>query len=227
MTPRPGRPKTRHVLSLAVVMLVAASGQVLDPSALAQTTAPAAPKRPVYVREFAFAAPPKQEESLLPQGPVRRRLQGRSEDPAEHARKLAELLSKTIVEHLTEAGFPASRLQPGAVPPNDGWLIGGEFLEVDEGNRLRRAVVGFGAGGADVKVEVEIYDLAKDPSYPVLVYGASDASRKTPGGIITKNPYAIAAKYVMSRKATEKEVEKLGKQIAADLVKISSSDPVP
>ena len=38
----------------------------------------------------------------------------------------------------------------------------------------------------------------------------------------------MAARYVLSRRATEDEVEKLGKQIAADLVKIAESQaPTP
>src|SRR5262249_58007012 len=109
----------------------------------------------------------------------------------------------------------------------DGWLSGGESLEIDEGSRLRRAVVGFGAGQADVHVQVEVFDLLRDPRTPVLVYGAAEASRNAPGGaamtMATHNPYAMAARYVLSRRATEDEVEKLGKQIAADLVKISES----
>jgi len=61
----------------------------------------------------------------------------------------------------------------------------------------------------------------------VLVYGTAEASAKAPGGVVmtaaTHNPYAMAARYVLSRRANEDEVEKLGKKIAADLVKISES----
>ena len=45
--------------------------------------------------------------------------------------------------------------------------------------------------------------------------------RKGPGAVTFRNPYAAAARYVLSRRATEKDVVKLGNQIAADLVKIS------
>ena len=94
---------------------------------------------------------------------------------------------------------------------------------------MRRAVVGFGAGQADVHVQVEVFDLLRDPRTPMLVYGTAEASRNAPGGAVmaaaTHNPYAMAVRYVLSRRATEDEVEKLGKQIAADLVKISASQP--
>jgi hypothetical protein len=183
-------------------------------------------KQPVYVSDFLFDSQNlKPDEGLLGrrEGPVGRLLQGLkpSEDPAAKARELVTLLSNTIVAELNNAGIGANRFEPGALTPQDGLLVGGEFLEVDEGNRMRRAMVGFGAGSEEVKVQVEVYDLAKNPSTPYLVYGAGEEGRKTPGAVAFRNPYAAAARYVLSRKATEKDVVKLGNQIAADLVKIS------
>ena len=178
------------------------------------------------MRDFLFDSQNlKPDEGLLGrrEGPVGRLLRGLkpSEDPAAKARELVTLLSNTIVAELNNAGIRASRLEPGAVTPQDGLLVGGEFLEVDEGNRMRRAMVGFGAGSEEIKVQVEVYDLAKDPNSPFLVYGAGEEGRKGPGAVAFRNPYAAAARYVLSRKATEKDVVKLGNQIAADLVKIS------
>ena len=223
------RPLSFGVLSVVLLALLAATG-------CASSSAPpssAAAKRPVYVRDFLYDTSDarEHEERFIGggEGPVRRVLQGRpiSEDAAGRARRLAELLSNTIVHDLGESGFRASRIASDAALPADGWLIGGEFLEIDEGNRLRRAVVGFGAGQADVHVQVEVFDLLHDQRNPVLVYGTAEASSKAPGGAVmtaaTHNPYAMAARYVLSRRATEDEVKKLGKQIAADLVKISES----
>jgi hypothetical protein len=216
------------VLSAVLLALLAATGCAPSPA----PPSSAAAKRPVYVRDFLYDvrdARQHEERFIGGEGPVRRLLQGRpiSEDAAGRARRLAELLSNTIVHDLGEAGFRASRIVSDAAPPAEGWLIGGEFLEIDEGNRLRRAVVGFGAGQADVHVQVEVFDLLRDPRTPVLVYGTAEASSKAPGGAVmtaaTHNPYAMAARYVLSRRATEDEVEKLGKRIAADLVKISES----
>jgi hypothetical protein len=191
----------------------------------AQATDPSAPKRPVYVRDFLFDAQNlKPDEGLLGrrEGPVGRLLQGLkpSEDPAAKAQHVVVLLSNTIVAELNNAGIRASRLEPGVFTPQDGLLVGGEFLEVDEGNRMRRAMVGF-AGSEEVKVQVEVYDLAKNPSTPFLVYGTGEEGRKGPGAVAFRNPYAAAARYVLSRRATEKDVVKLGNQISADLVKIS------
>ena len=222
------RPRSIGVFSAALLALLAATGCAHSPG-----PSSAAAKRPVYVRDFLYDAShaPQQEEKFIGggEGPLRRMLQGRpiSEDAAGRARRLAELLSKTIVDDLGKAGFSATRIASDAAPPGDGWLVGGEFLEINQGNRAQRAVVGSGAGQSDVQVQVEVFDLLRDPRTPVLVYGTDEASRKAPGGgamaVATHNPYAMAARYVLSRRATEDEVEKLGKKIAADLVKISES----
>jgi Domain of unknown function (DUF4410) len=221
--------KARHLFQLAAITLAALWGPAIyfaNYSVFAQATAPSAPKGPVYVRDFRFDAQNlKPDQGLLGGrgGPVGRLLQGLkpSEDPAAKARQFVELLSNTIVGELNNAGIYASRLELAAFAPSAGLLVGGEFLEVDEGNRMRRAMVGFGAGSEEIKVQVEVYDLAKDPNSPFLVYGAGEEGRKGPGAVAFRNPYAAAARYVLSRKATEKDVIKLGNQIAADLVKIS------
>ena len=221
--------KARHLVLLAAALagfLWHAIDFNSDP-VFSQANAPGAPQRPVYVRDFLVDAQNlKADEGLLGrrQGPVRGLLQGLkpSEDPTAKARQLVALLSNTIVAELNNAGIRASRLEPSAFTPQDGLLVGGEFLEVDEGNRMRRTMIGFGAGSEEIKVQVEVYDLAKDPSTPFLVYGVGEEGRKGPGAVAFRNPYAAAARYVLSRRATEKDVVKLGNQIAADLVKISA-----
>jgi hypothetical protein len=220
--------KARYLFLFAAV-LAAFSWQAIgfaNHPALAQTTGPVALQRPVYVRDFLFDAQNlKPDQGLLGrrERPIGRLLQGLkpSQDPAAKAQELAALLSNTIVAELNNAGIRANRLEPGAFMPQDGLLVGGEFLEVDEGNRMRRAMVGFGSGSEEVKVQVEVYDLAKNPTSPFLVYGAGEEGRKGPGAVAFRNPYAAAARYVLSRRATEKDIVKLGNQIAADLVKIS------
>src|SRR5215475_5529864 len=220
--------KLRYLFFLGVALAGAPWQEIHLPNytVFAQATAPAAPQRPVYVRDFLFDAQNlKPDEGLrgAREGPIGRLLGGLkpSQDPATKAQQLVELLSNTIVSELNNSGIGASRLEPGAFMPPEGLLVGGEFLEVDEGNRMRRAMVGFGSGSEEVKVQVEVYDLAKDPNAPFLVYGAGEEGHKAPGAVAFRNPYAAAARYVLSRNATEKDVVKLGNQIAADLVKIS------
>src|SRR5215831_17877040 len=98
----------------------------------AQATAPVAPQRPVYVRDFLFDAQNlKPDEGLLGrrERPIGRLLGGLkpSQDPVAKAQQLVVLLSSTIVAELDNSGIRASRLEPGGFMPQDGLLVGGEF----------------------------------------------------------------------------------------------------
>jgi hypothetical protein len=183
--------------------------------------------RPVTVNDFAFdVAQLHTEQGLLAnrEGPAKRLLGGLrgEETPAQKASRLAGLLSETIAKELTALKIPAARGERGAPLPVQGLVVEGQFLQVDEGNRLKRAVVGFGAGATEAMVQVEVYDLAQSRDQPILVYGTGAGSKPMPGGIVAMNPYAMAAKYVLSRNATEKDVRSLGKRIAQDLAQIQA-----
>lgn len=150
------------------------------------------------------------------------------EDPAAKAAKLVELLSGTIVGELQKKSIPARRLYQGQNVPERGWLVNGQFLEVDEGNRMRRAMVGFGAGATDMQIEVAVTDLGSGRKEPFLLFGTESNTGKAPGAVLMMNPYVAAAKFVLSKKASEKDVKKTGRQIAAVLVKyIEESKPRP
>ena len=183
--------------------------------------------RPVVVHDFAFdVAHLSTEQGPMSgrEGPAKRILGNirPEEAPAEKAVRLAGLLSETIAKELTALKIPATREPQGTSWPATGLVVRGEFLEVDEGNRLKRAVVGFSAGASEALVQVEVYDLAQNREKPILVYGTGTGSKPAPGGIVSMNPYAMAAKYVLSRKATEKDVRNLGKQIAKDLAQVEA-----
>jgi hypothetical protein len=196
-----------------------------QPNNATQSTNP----RPVVVHDFAFEVSQLQtEQGLLAghEGPAKR-IVGElhpQETPAQKAARLAELLSETIANELSTLQIPANRQPLGAPLPADGLLVGGQFLQVDEGNRLKRAIVGFGGGSTEVLVQVAVYDLARSRDEPILVYGTGSGSKPTPGAAVSLNPYAMAARYVLSRNATEKDVRKLGRQIAKDLAQVEAGN---
>jgi Domain of unknown function (DUF4410) len=109
---------------------------------------------------------------------------------------------------------PAQRLYPGDPKPTSGWLVRGVVTQLDEGNQLRRAMVGFGAGESELQLWVGVTDLARNPDAPFYTLDASDASGKMPGAIVKLNPYVAAAKFVMSRHASERDVTRTASAIA-------------
>jgi hypothetical protein len=181
----------------------------------------------VVVRDFLFnVAQLHPDPGVVPgrEGPAKRvlgKLQP-EETPEQRAARMSRLLSETIAQELARLKIPAGREAPGTVPPADALVVSGQFLELDEGNRLKRVMVGFGSGATEVVVEVEVYDLRQSREQPVLVYGTGRGSKVMPGAAVSMNPYVMAARYVLSRNGGEKDVQQLGKQIARDLAQMES-----
>lgn len=186
----------------------------------------------IYVTDFYLDPGQIKKETVLHrEGLVKKRLGALKGDdgPSEKAEKLITVLSSTIVKELQSAGLKAEYLHnpdglrkdfmpQGLNLPKEGWLVAGWFSKVDEGNRAVSSTVGFGKGSESVEIDAAVYDLSKDASEPFLCMGSESAAGKTPGGLITKNPYTMAAKYVLSKGATEKDVQKQGSAIAKTLL---------
>lgn len=146
----------------------------------------------------------------------------RPQRPAGDVEALQETLADELVRDLNEAGTPARRLDPAAPRPTRGWLVTGEFLQLDEGNRLRRAVIGFGAGGSEAKRHVVVADLARPEGQNLLDLEADATGNKLPGGaaaaVATRTPWGMVAKFVLDRNASEKDVKRAARAIADEIV---------
>lgn len=188
------------------------------------TSAEQAPKtRPtmIYVTDFDLQFPQDgqgADAAMLRQGPLarlRERLQGG--DPVTKAHAAVGLMATSITDDLIDDGVPAKRLHPGDPKPTSAWLVRGVVTELDEGNQIRRAMVGFGAGESELALWVGVTDLARNPDAPFYTVEASDGSGKMPGAIVKFNPYVAAAKFVMSRHATERDVQRTASAIAKSI----------
>jgi uncharacterized protein DUF4410 len=136
-------------------------------------------------------------------------------DPECQAKKIVDLMANSIVSDLQKAGYKAERLLPGVEKPATGAWLHGVFTEVDEGNRMHRAMFGFGSGEAKMQLYVTLTDLAA-PQKPLYETADSGNSGKKVGAAITMNPYIAAAKFVMEKNATEKTVKKTAAEIAKE-----------
>lgn len=74
------------------------------------------------------------------------------------------------------------------------WIIRGQFTKVNQGSRLLRGAIGFGAGGTKVETKVQVYDLATDASTPFLTFSTTGGSGAEPGAVIglTTDPLQLA-----------------------------------
>jgi Domain of unknown function (DUF4410) len=179
---------------------------------------PSATAKRVYVQNFtldAEATEPRQ--GLIPRPRIFQQLTG--EDPAAHAQRVVDEMAATLVKDLVAAGVPAERLLPGQPLPPEGWLIRGVFTEADSGSTLRRAVIGFGSGKTDMEVQVGVSDLANRPEESFLLFGTVTDPSRLPGGAVSRNPYIVAAKFVLEKGAPQRDVQHTAQTIAAELVK--------
>jgi hypothetical protein len=137
-------------------------------------------------------------------------------DPECQAKKIVDLMANSIVSDLQKAGYKAERLLPGVEKPATGAWLHGVFTEVDEGNRMHRAMFGFGSGEAKMGLYLTLTDLAA-PQKPLYESADKGDSGKKIGAAITMNPYVAAAKFVMEKNAPEKTVKKTAGEIAKEV----------
>lgn len=183
---------------------------------------PTAPPRTAYVEDFELEHQKIQtDEGVRGRVGILQRLPAvkPQTNPAQEAQKLVNLMAESLVASLTEAGIPAQRIAPHAQLPPDGWLIHGAFVEVGEGNRLKRAVIGFGQGSTSMEVMVAVSDLAKRPIAPFIIFGTVKDPNMLPGAVVTMNPYMAAARFVMEKNAPERDVKRTAKEIVNEVQK--------
>jgi len=176
----------------------------------------------VYVSDFELDAQNVQVDQGSAVGQRRPGILERPEkkeqkDPQAQARKLVETLSTSIVADLQKAGYKAQRLGATDPKPTAGAWVHGVFTQADEGNRMQRAVIGFGSGEATMQLYATITNLAA-PAQPFYTTAADSSSGGKPGAVITMNPYVAAAKFVMEKNAPEKTVKKTASEISKQIV---------
>jgi hypothetical protein len=221
----------KFALFLLLLMICLGAGfAVRDSDAVDEQFRPTTTPGKVYVADFDLAPDLVQTDdgpleklrknSPLPHLlPLRRGgLLPHRQTPEELAQQITQTFSATLMQELAKASVPVERSLPGAPLPRDGWIIRGQFSKVDEGNAVESAVVGFGMGGPHIEAAGDVADLSTDPPAAFLTFGGTNKTRKLPGGIITRNPYVIAAKFVLAKGATEREVRELATQMASEIV---------
>lgn len=115
----------------------------------------------------------------------------------EEVRRVA---AEELVKGIQDLGLPAQRVSSNTPLPKGALGITGQFLDVDEGNKAQRLIVGFGKGQSRVDVRIQLYenglDLPSTESLAVptrlLEFDTHADSGSMPGAIIT-GPAAAAA----------------------------------
>ena len=237
-------------LGLSLALLAGCSSLPGEKPTVSATPAPTATavKAPSVIYVTDFYLPPEmiqeaktlREQAGLGDGPATRLRQDlrilRGDDPESEARRLIKALSQTITDSLNKGGYTAeyrpsaTGLRPDFFPsdivlPSQGWLLGGWFERVQDPNRVEEAAIGFGAGSGEVSIEVVVSNLANDPRQPFLFIGTESARHRMPGGMVAMNPYAVAAKFVLTHGETERDVKAMGQAISRSIVQYIQQGP--
>jgi hypothetical protein len=124
--------------------------------------------------------------------------------PYQHEQEIADEVQKVAAEEIVEGihalGLPAERAKYNTPVPARSLAITGHFLNVDEGNKLRRTVIGLGMGQSRVDIQVQMFGYGLDASRPTETapikladFQTAADSGKMPGALVTGPAGAAAA----------------------------------
>jgi hypothetical protein len=148
----------------------------------------------VYVYDFSVSAADVTENQGF-FAAVRNSLSDSTENERELtiAREVQTRMTEELVAGIRDLGLPAQRAPRGTSLPPDVIAVAGLFLNVDEGNRLQRTVLGLGAGQSTVDTKVEVYAPGSSGLTKLLEFTTHADSGKSPGALITGGAGAAAS----------------------------------
>lgn len=112
-------------------------------------------------------------------------------NPDAFKKKIADLLAGYTVKGINEHVAPAEPAANVHSLPHSGWLVTGEFVRVNTGNRELRAIVGLGAGGSKMETRVSVIDLSGNGK-PFLTFETTGGSNAMPGLLESSGPGSAA-----------------------------------
>jgi hypothetical protein len=110
-------------------------------------------------------------------------------DELETGRQLGALIAKELVADIQAMGLSAAQAGPGAAPQVGDGIIRGYLVSVQGGGAVKRFVIGFGAGAAELNTVVEGYAVTPRGLRQLGSGTLSSSGSKTPG---TVAPAAVA-----------------------------------
>jgi hypothetical protein len=156
----------------------------------------------VYVYDFAVTREHVHENAGLLQGAINDFQDTTTyQHQGEIIGEVRTVAAEELVEGIQNLGLPAQRVSSSTLLPKGVLGITGQFLNVDEGNKAARLVVGFGKGQSRVDVRIQLYEYGLDQSSTepeiaptkLLEFDTHADSGSMPGAIVTGPAGAAAA----------------------------------
>ncbi|HVY16247.1 MAG TPA: DUF4410 domain-containing protein [Rhodopila sp.] len=111
-------------------------------------------------------------------------------------------LAQRLVDRLRGYGLPA-QIAPAYPMPGTKLLVQGQLVAIDQGNRTRRTLIGFGAGKSTVSADSQLYFAAgaEQPRFLTAFNGEADSGHM-PGAAETMGAGAAAQRLATSAAVT-------------------------
>ncbi|MFB3061816.1 MAG: DUF4410 domain-containing protein [Candidatus Binatia bacterium] len=104
-------------------------------------------------------------------------------------RVFARELALKLVKKVAELGIGTRVATPKTMVPMNALVVKGQFLTIDEGSKVKRTMIGFGAGAEEVRVRIQVYQMTETGLNRISEAEGEAHGRKTPGMV---GPAAIA-----------------------------------
>jgi hypothetical protein len=183
---------SRIYVLLALAAFGCAGAQVTQQS----SAAPVSATPPTAVVVYPFAVDPSDvtlNQSIFQR--AYRNVSGENENAQQLdlAHQTAQNICVQVAADLTQKGITTTCLQRGVPPTGSNVLIlDGQFTDISEGNRLRRMVIGLGAGASKVDTVVQVIQKTDQGSTEIIDFSTSADSGYMPGAGVT-GPAGAAA----------------------------------
>ena len=211
---------------LLTALLVAgcAGSDVSNQQSNVATDAIAKPER-VFVYDFASTAADIPADSAISEM-IRQRTTPQTAEQIALGRQLGALVAAHLIEELNDKGIPAFAVgNTGPVPHQGDAIVRGQFISIDEGSRLKRVVIGFGAGAAELKTLAEAYVVT---SSGLVTLGSAEVEAeggKMPGmvvslGVGTAATIAASGASKVFTEAGSESLDGAAKRTANELAKL-------
>ena len=122
-----------------------------------------------------------------------------SDEVTEKGRELGAKVANNLVEEIREMGLPATSAEGQTLRPGDVMIVG-YFESIDEGSAAKRIVLGFGSGGANLKTQVEGYQMTEQGPRELGSLDVDSGAGKSPGVVlplavtlVSHNPIGLIA----------------------------------
>jgi len=137
----------------------------------------------VFVYDFASTPAAVPSDSAIA-GLYQQRTTPQTPEEIELGRRFGARVSARLIEELNKNEIAATAAATGPVPLPGDVVIRGEFISIDEGSRMKRMLIGFGAGAAELKTLVEGYVVTTTGLVPLGSAQVETAGGKMPGMLV-------------------------------------------